>query len=37
MPDDHTGPETLPDFAEAVLDIVDRIPPGMVLAYWDVA
>lgn len=37
MPDDHTGPETLPDFAEAVLDIVDRIPPGMVLAYGDVA
>jgi alkylated DNA nucleotide flippase Atl1 len=31
------GPETLPDFAEAVLDIVDQIPSGMVLAYGDVA
>ena len=27
----------LPDFAEAVLGIVDQIPPGMVLAYGDVA
>ena len=27
----------LPDFAEAVLHIVDQIPPGMVLAYGDVA
>jgi len=27
----------LPDFAEAVLDIVDRIPAGKVLAYGDVA
>jgi len=27
----------LPDFAEAVLDIVDQIPEGMVLAYGDVA
>ena len=36
----HTGPEgpeSLPDFAEAVLDIVDQIPSGMVLAYADVA
>jgi alkylated DNA nucleotide flippase Atl1 len=31
------GPETLPDFAEAVLDIVDQIPSGKVLAYGDVA
>ena len=31
------GPETLPDFAEAVLDIVDQIPSGKVLAYADVA
>ena len=31
------GPGTLPDFAEAVLDIVDQIPAGMVLAYGDVA
>jgi alkylated DNA nucleotide flippase Atl1 len=27
----------LPDFAEAVLDIVDQIPAGSVLAYGDVA
>ncbi|HZW42991.1 MAG TPA: MGMT family protein [Dermatophilaceae bacterium] len=27
----------LPDFAEAVLRIVDQIPEGMVLAYGDVA
>jgi alkylated DNA nucleotide flippase Atl1 len=27
----------LPDFAEAVLAIVDQIPEGMVLAYGDVA
>jgi alkylated DNA nucleotide flippase Atl1 len=31
------GPETLPDFAEAVLAIVDQIPSGKVLAYGDVA
>jgi alkylated DNA nucleotide flippase Atl1 len=27
----------LPDFAEAVLGIVDQIPAGMVLAYGDIA
>lgn len=27
----------MPDFAEAVLNIVDQIPPGMVLSYGDVA
>lgn len=27
----------LPDFAEVVLDLVDQIPSGMVLAYGDVA
>jgi alkylated DNA nucleotide flippase Atl1 len=27
----------LPDYAEAVLDIVDQIPAGMVLTYGDVA
>jgi alkylated DNA nucleotide flippase Atl1 len=31
------GPGVLPDFAEAVLDIVDQIPAGRVLAYGDVA
>jgi alkylated DNA nucleotide flippase Atl1 len=30
-------PETIPDFAETVLDIVDQIPAGKVLAYGDVA
>ena len=33
----QTGPDGLPDFAEAVLDIVDQIPAGKVLAYGDVA
>ena len=32
-----TPTEALPDYAEAVLDIVDKIPTGMVLAYGDVA
>ena len=31
------GSFELPDFAEAVLRIVDQIPEGMVLAYGDVA
>ena len=31
------GPENLPDFAEAVLDLVDQIPAGKVLAYGDIA
>jgi alkylated DNA nucleotide flippase Atl1 len=31
------GPGELPEFAEAVLSIVDRIPVGMVLAYGDIA
>jgi alkylated DNA nucleotide flippase Atl1 len=31
------GVGELPEFAEAVLGIVDRIPEGMVLAYGDVA
>ena len=29
--------EELPEFAEAVLAIVDQIPEGMVLAYGDIA
>ncbi|MEO8519586.1 MAG: MGMT family protein [Dermatophilaceae bacterium] len=33
----RADPEELPEFAEAVLSIVDRIPEGMVLAYGDVA
>jgi alkylated DNA nucleotide flippase Atl1 len=31
------GAGELPEFAEAVLSIVDRIPVGLVLAYGDVA
>jgi alkylated DNA nucleotide flippase Atl1 len=31
------GDGELPEFAEAILSIVDRIPEGMVLAYGDVA
>jgi alkylated DNA nucleotide flippase Atl1 len=31
------GTVSLPEFAEAVLDIVDQIPSGKVLAYADVA
>ncbi len=35
---EHTSEAlALPDFAEAVLDIVDQIPLGKVLAYGDVA
>jgi alkylated DNA nucleotide flippase Atl1 len=33
----QAGVRELPEFAEAVLSIVDRIPEGMVLAYGDVA
>ena len=33
----HPGPLALPDFAEAVLGIVDQIPEGRVLAYGDIA
>jgi alkylated DNA nucleotide flippase Atl1 len=34
--DDRPGAE-LPPFAELVLDLVDRIPPGRVMTYGDVA
>ncbi|MEP7194733.1 MAG: MGMT family protein [Actinomycetota bacterium] len=37
MSHDPAGPEGLPDFAEAVLDVVDQIPAGKVLAYADIA
>ena len=33
----RSGSFELPDFAEAVLDVVDQIPAGMVLAYGDIA
>ena len=37
MPSELAGPERLPDFAERVLEIVDLIPAGTVLAYGDIA
>jgi alkylated DNA nucleotide flippase Atl1 len=30
-------PEELPDYAAAVLDVVEAIPPGQVMTYGDVA
>jgi len=36
-PEYRLDPCGLPDFAEEVLGIVDRIPAGMVLAYGDIA
>ena len=30
-------PDALPDYAERVLDVADRIPPGRVMTYGDVA
>lgn len=32
-----SGPAELPEYAEAVLSVVERIPPGRVLSYGDVA
>ncbi|NLU72064.1 DNA-binding protein [Streptomyces sp. HNM0575] len=34
---EDTGPPALPEFAERVLDVADRIPPGRVMTYGDVA
>ncbi|WP_018381755.1 MGMT family protein [Wenjunlia vitaminophila] len=31
------GPPELPDFAERVLDVIDRIPTGRVMTFGDVA
>jgi len=36
-PDDHAEPDEPGDYAEAVLDAVELIPPGRVLSYGDVA
>ena len=33
----QADPERLSDFAEAVLDLVELIPPGQVLSYGDIA
>jgi len=32
-----SGAPSISDFAEAVIDLVDRVPPGRVVAYGDVA
>jgi alkylated DNA nucleotide flippase Atl1 len=32
---EHAGP--IPEFAERVLDVVERIPPGQVMSYGDIA
>ncbi|GAA1968352.1 MGMT family protein [Kitasatospora viridis] len=38
MTDNSTGSAAdLPPFAELVLDVIDRIPPGRVMTYGDVA
>lgn len=31
------GPDALPEFAERVLELAERIPPGRVMTYGDVA
>jgi alkylated DNA nucleotide flippase Atl1 len=36
-PDPGPGDESLPEFASHVLDVVDSIPPGRVMAYGDIA
>lgn len=33
----HRAPADIGEFAERVLDVVDAIPPGMVMSYGDVA
>ena len=32
-----TAPSDVPDFARRVLDLVERIPPGKVMSYGDIA
>ncbi|WP_308290565.1 MGMT family protein [Streptomyces marispadix] len=36
-PSEPSGPPALPEFAERVLDVADRIPPGRVMTYGDIA
>ena len=36
-PSSPDGPPELPEYAERVLDVTERIPPGRVLTYGDVA
>jgi alkylated DNA nucleotide flippase Atl1 len=36
-PAEPYGPPALPEFAERVLDVADRIPPGRVMTYGDIA
>ena len=37
MSDEHLAPDVLPEYAERVLDVAERIPPGRVMTYGDVA
>jgi len=37
MPGDEGADQTLPRFAALVLEVVQRVPPGRVLTYGDVA
>ncbi|MFF5445135.1 MGMT family protein [Streptomyces sp. NPDC012888] len=37
MSDDIPGAAELPDYAERVLDAAERIPPGRVMTYGDIA
>jgi alkylated DNA nucleotide flippase Atl1 len=35
--DEQSGADRIPEFASAVLDVIDLIPPGRVMTYGDVA
>ncbi|MEU6217153.1 MGMT family protein [Streptomyces sp. NPDC047022] len=37
MSEESLPADTLPDYAERVLDVAERIPPGRVMTYGDVA
>ncbi|HEX8498010.1 MAG TPA: MGMT family protein, partial [Actinomycetales bacterium] len=37
MPDDEDADPSLPRFAALVLEVCERVPPGRVLTYGDVA
>lgn len=37
MSDEYPGPAGLPDYAERVLEAAERIPPGRVMTYGDIA
>ncbi|MEV8531144.1 MGMT family protein [Streptomyces sp. NPDC051211] len=37
MSDENPGPAGLPEYAERVLEVAERIPPGRVMTYGDIA